>query len=64
MDCDLLLTMAAKIPANMVPTSPTEFALYRLIKGLSPERQERFRAQLESEVAESERFQRELKGEI
>ena len=49
---DLLLAMAAKFPANTIPESPTEIALYRLIKRLSTERQEELRSQLEAEVAE------------
>ena len=64
LDPDLLLTMATKMPAEMIPTSPTELALYRLIKGLSPERQERLRAQLKSEVAEYGCLQRKPKEEI
>ena len=49
---DELLAMAAKFPATTIPESPTEIALYRLIKRLPKERQEELKSQLETEVAE------------
>lgn len=49
---DRLLATAAKFPATTIPRSPTEIALYRLIKKLSTERQEELRRQLEAETTE------------
>ena len=47
---DVLLASAQKTPQDLAPRSPTQIALYRLIRDLSVERQEELRRQLERDA--------------
>ena len=49
-DPDALLTLASKIPEELIPRTATEVALYRLIRDLPSERQDELKVQLESEA--------------
>ena len=50
LEVDEVFTAAGKTPVAVVPQTSTELALYRLIRRLSPDRQEELRGQLEWEV--------------
>ena len=54
---DRLFAIAATFPSTTIPKSPTEIALYRLIKKLSTERQEELRSQLETELTLENTFE-------
>ena len=47
---DVVLSLARKTPQELTPRSPTQMALYRLIKELPSNRQEELRKQLEKEM--------------
>lgn len=47
LDLDQLLALARKVPQKLGPLSPTQVALYRLIKDLSPSEQEDLKKDLE-----------------
>jgi transcriptional regulator with XRE-family HTH domain len=47
LDRDVLLALAQKTPKDLVPRSPTQIALYRLIRDLPFGKQEELRRQLE-----------------
>lgn len=50
LELDVLLALSQKTPHLLIPRSPTQIALYRLIKELPEARQEEMRKQLEAEV--------------
>jgi transcriptional regulator with XRE-family HTH domain len=50
LDIDLLLASVQKTPQELAPRSPTQIALYRLIRDLPPGRQEELKKQLATEV--------------
>ena len=50
LEIDEVLTAAGKTPLAVVPQTRTELALYRIIRRLSPKRQEELRSQLEGEM--------------
>ena len=50
LDRDVLLALAKKTPKDLVPRSPTQIALYRLIRDLPAGKQEDLRRQLEREA--------------
>lgn len=47
---DHLITLAGKIPDDVVPNDELEVAIYRLVKQLSPEAKRSLRSQLEKQV--------------
>ena len=50
LDLDVLLAAVRKTPQDLAPRSATHIALYRLIRELSPGRQEELKEQLETEL--------------
>lgn len=50
LELDLLLASVKKTPQELAPRSPTQVALYRLIRYLPSRRQEELREQLEREI--------------
>lgn len=50
LELDVLLALSEKTPHLLIPRSPTQVALYRLIKELPVARQEEVRKQLDAEV--------------
>jgi transcriptional regulator with XRE-family HTH domain len=59
LNSDVLLSLARKTPEELTPRSPTQMALYRLIKDLPTHRQELLKKQLENELRSHRRQKRD-----